>query len=253
MIISTPLSSQIPALRALWKEAFGDSDAFLDTFFQTAFHPGRCRIATENEQVVAALYWFSCSYDERPIAYIYAVATGKQYQGRGICHKLMEDTHSHLNALGYQGTILVPGEKSLFRFYESLGYVASGTLRTFTCSAGNNPLPLTQIDCAAFADLRRRFLPDNSVLQEQENLTFLQTQADFFKGDDFLLTARKEGNTLYGLELLGNTSVAPEIVAAFHCTQGTFRTPGTDRPFSMTYSFDRNTPLQPTYFGFAFD
>ncbi len=253
MIISTPLLSQIPALRSLWKDSFGDTDSYLDTFFQTAFHPDRCRVVTDDNQVVAALYWFSCTYHEQPIAYIYAVATDKQYQGRGICHKLMEDTHTHLRALGYQGTVLVPGNEGLFRFYESMGYIASGTLHTFTCSAGEQALPLTRIDCATYADLRRQFLPNDSVLQEQENLDFLQTQAEFFKGNGFLLTARKEGTTLYGLELLGDTSSAPGIVAAFDCAQGTFRTPGTNQSFSMTYSFYSNTPIHPTYFAFAFD
>jgi hypothetical protein len=165
----------------------------------------------------------------------------------------MEDTHTHLRALGYQGTVLVPGNDGLFRFYESMGYTVNRTLRTVTCSAADSPLPVTRVDAAAFAGLRRQFLPDDSILQEQENLSFLQTQADFYAGDGFLLTARKEGTTLLGLELLGDTSAAPGIIAAFRCTQGTFRTPGTDQPFSMTYSFNSTSPISPAYFGFAFD
>ena len=37
MIIKAPQVSNIPALRALWKDAFGDTDTVLDAFFQTAF------------------------------------------------------------------------------------------------------------------------------------------------------------------------------------------------------------------------
>lgn len=253
MTINTPSHSQIPALRSLWKEAFGDSDAYLDTFFQTAYHPARCRVAIKDGQVAAALYWFPCSYREQPVAYIYAVATAKKYQKQGICHKLMEDTHAHLRTLGYKGTVLVPGNEALFRLYESMGYRQSGTHRTFTCTAGTKSVPMTLVDVDTFSGLRRRFLPENSILQENENLDFLQPQANFYTGDGFLLTARKEGDTLYALELLGDTSLAPCIVATLRCTQGTFRTPGTDTAFAMTYSFDKSTQIHPSYFGFAFD
>ena len=73
MTIETPKQSYIPALKTLWQEAFGDSDAFWDMFEKTAFHSDRCRCVTENGDVVAALYWFNCSYHSKQIAYLYAL------------------------------------------------------------------------------------------------------------------------------------------------------------------------------------
>ena len=35
----------VPALRELWKEAFGDGDRFLDQFFEGPFAPERSRVA----------------------------------------------------------------------------------------------------------------------------------------------------------------------------------------------------------------
>ncbi len=35
----------VPALRELWKEAFGDRDRFLDQFFEGPFAPERSRVA----------------------------------------------------------------------------------------------------------------------------------------------------------------------------------------------------------------
>ena len=55
MNIDVPRKGQIPALRALWREAFGDSDAFLDTFFATGFSPDRCRCIVEGGEAQAAL------------------------------------------------------------------------------------------------------------------------------------------------------------------------------------------------------
>ena len=46
MTIDAPKKQDIPALKALWQEAFGDEEAFLDCFFSTAFSPKRCRCVT---------------------------------------------------------------------------------------------------------------------------------------------------------------------------------------------------------------
>jgi predicted acetyltransferase len=108
MRIDAPTTAQIPALRALWKEAFADEDVFLDIFFSASFSPERCRCLTVQDQLAAALYWMDCSAGEAKLAYIYAVATAKAYRGRGLCRALLEDTHAVLKRMGYAGAILVP-------------------------------------------------------------------------------------------------------------------------------------------------
>ena len=125
MIIDKPRSETLPALKDLWQEAFGDSREFIDTFFRTGFSPERCRCLWKDDHLVAALYWFDCDWEKRKLAYLYAVATDKAFRNQGLCKKLMEDTHRHLEALGYSGTVLVPGEPELFSFYKKLGYIES--------------------------------------------------------------------------------------------------------------------------------
>ena len=240
-----PTIRQIPQLRQLWQEAFGDSDAFLDQFFHTAFSKDRCLCALDDQQVVAAAYWFSCE----EYAYIYAVATVKAYQGRGICHRLMEQIHKILASRGYSGAVLVPGDASLRQFYAGMGYADFGGMDTFTCEAGT-PIPLRNIDAAEFGQLRRQYLPEGGVIQEGENLAFLSCNAKFYAGKDFLLTAIETDGELLSPELLGNTSAAPGILAALQIPCGTFHCPGS-APFAMWLAFDKK--IAPTYFGFAFD
>ena len=84
MIIDQPTAAQQRQLRALWQEAFGDSDEYLDIFFGTAFSPNRCRCVAIEGKVVAALYWLDCACRGRKLAYIYAVATAKTHRGQGI-------------------------------------------------------------------------------------------------------------------------------------------------------------------------
>lgn len=116
MRIDKPTKDAIPALRALWKEAFLDTDAFIDLFFRTAFSPDRCRCITEGEEILAALYFFDAEADGRRIAYLYAIAARKAHRGKGLCRMLMEDTHRYLFREGYAGALLVPGSASLFAF-----------------------------------------------------------------------------------------------------------------------------------------
>ena len=114
MTIDMPRPGQIAGLRELWKEAFGDSDAFLDGFFATGFSPTRCRVLDWNGRCAAALYWFDCSIEGKKLAYIYAVATLEDFRGKGFCRQLMEKTHRDLQASGYAGCVLVPGSRALF-------------------------------------------------------------------------------------------------------------------------------------------
>lgn len=256
MIIDAPQQSQIPSLRNLWQEAFDDTEDFMEDFGRTAFHIDRCRCAVVDGNVVAALYWFDCLHMGRRIAYVYAVATVQAYRGRGISHELMENTHRHLARLGYEGVILVPGSKELFRFYEGMGYRTCSTIREFSCTAavkGEEEVLLRSIDRTEFTQLRRQLLPEGGVVQENENLDFLQTQAQFYEGPGFLLTAYKEADRLCGVELLGDETKAPEIVRILDCVQGSFRVPGEGRPFAMYLPLKESTLPPPTYFGLAFD
>lgn len=256
MIIDAPRKSQIPALRNLWQEAFGDTPDFLGDFYRTAFHVNRCRCAVMDGKVVAVLYWFECLHMGRRIAYVYAVATARAYRKRGISHELMKNTHGHMAGLGYEGVILVPGSKELFRFYEGMGYQICSSIREFSCAAavkGEEEVLLRSISRTEYAQLRRQLLPEGGVVQENENMDFLQTQAQFYAGLGFLLTARKEGDKLVGVELLGDGTKAPEIVRALGCVQGSFRVPGEGRPFAMYLPLAESVLPSPAYFGLAFD
>lgn len=256
MTIDAPRQSHIPELRSLWQEAFGDTQEFLNAFWKTAFHAERCRVAVTDGVVAAALYWFDCLHKGEPVAYLYAVATAEAYRGRGICHALMEDTHRHLAGQGYKGVILVPGSKDLIRFYEGMGYRVCSTIHEFTCIAADRDsesIPLRSIDKAEYAQLRREMLPEGGVVQENENLDFLQTQVQFYAGSGLLLTAKKEEDRLTGVELLGDEAKAPGIVRALGCKQGSFRVPGEGRDFAVYRPLTEDVSPVPDYFGLAFD
>ncbi len=253
MTIDRPSPDLRPALRALWQEAFGDADAFLDSFEKYAFSEERCRCALIDGELAASLYWFDCSVRGERVAYLYAIATARAYRSQGVCSALMDDTHRHLSALGYSGAVLVPGERWLFDFYARRGYAVCGYIGEIHEVAAEVGVGLRSLDADGYAKLRRVFLPEGGVIQENENLGFLCAQAQLLTGDGFLLAARREGDSLVGLELLGDTASAPKILRTLGLERGVFRIPTGDEPFAMYRALGNSDTPAPTYFGLAFD
>ena len=239
----------ITDLKKLWTQAFGDTDAFLDTFFTVAYSPERSQHLALDGHLAAMLYWFDCQCRGKKIAYIYAVATDEAYQNRGLCRQLMEKTHALLQKQGYAGAILVPGSAGLFALYEKLGYRTCSHMTVTTCAAGA-PVSLRSVTVAEYAALRRRLLPEGGVVQEGAALALLEATAAFYAGEGFVLTALVENNTAHIQELLGSADPAG-VIAALGAATGTVRTPGESTPFAMYYSFTEDP--SPAYFGLALD
>lgn len=239
----------ITDLKKLWKQAFGDPDSFIDTFFSVAYAPERCRHLTVDGRLAAMLYWFDCSCNGEKLAYLYAVATDQAFQNQGLCRKLMTQTHAHLQSQGYAGAILVPGSKALFRLYEKMGYRTCCYVTNTTCTAGT-PIPLRPITAEEYAVLRRALLPAGGVIQEDAALALLAATAKLYAGDGFVLAATLEDSTCHIHELLGKADPAG-ITAALGAAEGIFRTPGADVPFAMYCGF--TAAPAPGYFGLALD
>lgn len=239
------------ALKQLWMLAFGDSPEFVELFFNTAYDPGRCRCLMDGNTAAAALYWLDAQYAGEKFAYIYGVATHPEYRNQGLCRRLMLQTHKELRQQGYAGAVLMPAKPELRQMYEKMGYRECSRIREFSCEAGS-PVPVQAISVEEYARLRRKYLPEEGLIQEGENLRYLLTYAQVYRGEDFVLAAAHEDGHLHGMELLGNTQAAPGILGAMGYEKGTFRVPGDDIPFAMGLAFSEKTPL-PGYLGLAFD
>lgn len=252
MRIDFPQPHQIPQLKKLWQKAFGDTVELIDHFFATAYASSRCRCVSLEGKVVAALYWFDVFCREQQFAYIYAVATDPDYRNRGLCRKLMEDTHAHLALQGYRGVLLVPEGDSLRQMYTAFGYENATALREYFCTAGDVPAPMHRIDREEFALLRQKLLPEGSVIQEEGNLLYLEGQVRFYAGMGFLAALHQEGDNVFCPEILGNPGMAPGILLSLGAAQGTFRCPGQGKDFAMFLPLEENAE-KPVYFAFAFD
>lgn len=237
-------------LKVLWQRCFADSPEDTNRFFETAYSPQRCQVWQEGDTLAAALHWLDCQLEGQKLAYLYAVATDPAFRGRGLCRQLMERTHAQLKVQGYAGCVLYPANGGLRQMYGKMGYENCGGMGKIQAQAGH-PAAIRPIEAEEYAALRRKLLPPGGVIQEGAQLRFLQTYAQLYAGEDFLLAAVREGDQLHGLELLGNAHRAAGITAALGCQDGSFRTPGTEE-FAMFRPL-RPDAIAPAYFGLVFD
>ena len=252
MRIEHPGIRQLPALRQLWKTAFGDEDAFLDAFFTLAWEADHSLCALEGEDLAGMLYWLDCSCGGEKLGYVYAVATDPAFRGRGVCRRLLAQAQEEMTAHGCAGAVLVPGSAELRKMYEKLGWQTVTEVEELNCKAEETGLRLHRIGAETYARLRRQSLPEGGVVQEGRSLALLASQETFFAGEQTLLAGHWDRGELKVTEFLGDPLTAPGITAALGADRGSFRLPGRGTPFAMMRKFRESCP-EIRYFGLAFD
>ena len=128
-MIKIRLSAQadIPALRELWRLAFGDDGAYVDNFFTTYYRPERMLVLEEGGALVCMTAWFDTTLvlpalGECRAAYLYAVATHPSCRGRGLAGQLLLGADEQFRAWGIQAVTTVPAEPSLHHFFGANGF-----------------------------------------------------------------------------------------------------------------------------------
>lgn len=242
--------TEIPALRRLWKAAFGDGDEFLDDFFKLAFAPERSLAALWDGTLAGMLYWFDCRCRAERLAYLYAVAVAEPFRGRGLCRDMMGAAHETLRAGGYGGSLLVPGDERLRRMYAKLGYRDFGGLTREPVWAGES-LPLEPLTPEAYARRRETLLPPGAAAPERDGLALQQALGGLyaFPGG---ICAVERGEPMTIRELLPPGSpAAPGILAALGAAEGILCRPGGAEPFAMYRDLGAGEP--PAAFVMDFD
>ena len=230
--------------KALWSAAFGD-DGWIDSFFRTAYRPENTLAIFREGQLAAGLAWMQTSCQGRKLAYLYAVATAPEYRHQGLCRELMTNAQEALAARGYDGSVLVPADEGLRRMYAAMGYRNFGGVENLTLPAGA-PVPLREVTPEEYAALRRDYLPQGGIVQENGAIEYLAQSARLCAGNGFLLAAAEDEP----MELLGDASQAAGILGALGKPEGTFRLPGPS-PFAMFRPICDDS-WTPAYFGLDF-
>lgn len=116
-------SEDKPALKTLWQTAFGDSDEYIGSFFDSFLRPGACVAAEADGKVVSAMYiipghrLFHNRGKSLSAGYTYALATLPEYRGRGIGAAVYKAASDKALAQADAACVL-PAEAGLYPFYE---------------------------------------------------------------------------------------------------------------------------------------
>ena len=135
--------------------------------------------------------------------------------------------------------------------YAAIGYLPGSGIRELHCEAAQTAVPLKPVSSDTYHRLRKELLPPEGIALGQKAQALLASQAEFFAGEGIWLAAVREETKVIGLELLGDETAAPGIVAALGCREGVFRMPG-EEPFAMYIPLTEGAAA-PGHLGFAFD
>lgn len=108
-------------LGRLWHTVFGDSKAFIDTFFRTLYAPGLACLAFSGDRLACAGYCLpGVAALGKTCAYIYAVATYPEYRGMGAAAMVVRDLTQHAFDSGVDIVATLPASDSLTGWYEKV-------------------------------------------------------------------------------------------------------------------------------------
>jgi GNAT superfamily N-acetyltransferase len=124
-------TSDISAVRKLWKEVFGDTDEYINRF-TTRFGIENCYVCKKNNEIVAMSFAIPAvlSINEiqnskskiQNLKYLYACATHPDFQSQGIMAKLLETIYKDACNDNTTGFFLHAANDSLANYYRKLGF-----------------------------------------------------------------------------------------------------------------------------------
>lgn len=159
-------------LRNLWHEAFGDSEEFVDAFFNHCASDEVLHTLSLDGRPVSALYAlpYTVMYNGQinSVAYIYAVATDKEFRGQGLMRHLMAHVHESLCKSGCAAALLLPSSPSLADYYASMGYRVCASRRTALLECGSCDGSLC-VKCEALDNDSYAFIC-NSLARRKNNI-----------------------------------------------------------------------------------
>ena len=230
MIIRRPTEKDLPRLSQIWQQAFGDGAEDVEHFYTTAFCYDRCLVAV-HQTAVACIYWMDTQMAGRKIAYLYAFGVDAPCRSQGVGKALLEKTLETLKEEGYAGAVLVPGEESLYGYYEKQGFAPFGKAKKTVIKKKAPGLPITKADGKTYFAKRQSLCP--AVQWTQEAFSYLETFCDLYIGEDWVLALGREGVQEY----LGTGEDLPHILYTLNIESAPVSLSGED-PCAMSFCFE---------------
>lgn len=152
----------VPALSALWRDCFGDSEGFIKSFFAALPSLGGGVVAELDGEIIGAAYALNCQslvLEERELSvgYIYGVGVDKRRRSLGAGAALNKAVYALSKSRGAEIVTTLPAEDSLYPWYESTIGLSARLYRRRESLKSTPSLPVEPLSPQSFA-LRREDL-----------------------------------------------------------------------------------------------
>jgi GNAT superfamily N-acetyltransferase len=118
---------EIPEVKKLWEEVFGDADDYIHRFI-THFGIENCYVCEINRKIVAMAFALpttliqNSKFKIQNLKYIYACATHPDFQSQGIMKNLLAVIYEEARNENFAGIFLQAINPSLADYYRKLGF-----------------------------------------------------------------------------------------------------------------------------------
>ena len=135
----------------LWKVSFGDSDEFIQLYFDRVYKEENTLVIKKDGRVVSALqilpYEMTYFRAMIPVGYICGVCTAPSERGKGLMNQLMIKALEEMRGRGYALAVLIPATPGLFDLYRRFGFenVFDYGLEEVTCEKHLRGTQMTRI------------------------------------------------------------------------------------------------------------
>lgn len=170
------------SLKELWVWAFQEKPQAVDMFFQN-YNSYTAFVAEEKGSIVSMLFFLDTMIDGRKAGYLYAAATSEKYRCRGIMRSLIDFA---INNSNYELFVTLPAEKTLYSFYEKLGFKAATS--TFA-NLSNEEMEYfakayepQELIVKNYCGIRNSVLKENFLFWNNNHINYAFDYADLYGG-----------------------------------------------------------------------
>lgn len=217
------------AVAGLWKKVYGDDEAFLEAFYRCCLPFDRLWVAEEEGvpgTILSAPRVTVRLPDGRELrgGYLYALASEPSVRGQGLGRALMEYGASCLKEEGADCALLVPAEPSLFRYFDTMGYIPAFSHLRRERPAGEL-LPVSgegkvhSAEGEEYNGLRRRWLEGRLAVDCPVGMIEFQRRLAVESGGDLLRLDLPGGAGCAAVELYDGVPVVKELLCAEEDTE----------------------------------
>ena len=202
----------------IWQQVFGDDRAFIEDFLESLTEGDALLLYMKEGKAVAMASFLSVELEQGegsiPGKYVYAVATLPEYRKKGYARAVLETAAD----LWKEPLILSPAERSLYTYYEKLGYetwLKESSLTIERKKESEDGWQLRPVDVKEYTTLRNRLLSREGLVKwKEEQIAFAHRYYTGEQGQAAVRSGAEEALFMYDIKgdelLLWETSLSDE-------------------------------------------